>query len=205
MEGRFLRPVAALMASQESKIGLARRFRGGGFGGDNKFTASSPLKPHQGRRPPPSRGQALGTLHLERLDGRGPCRACVFERGDRCSRTHRPGTAPSRPTILNGWIAKASPAPALGHLTRGLGGSGGQSPPGGVQGRSPCPAYVAMSPAALRVAVTASRAARAIKPQSLAMVQNWKPIFIMRAAYAAVPLWMPANLPCFLQLASSFS
>jgi exopolyphosphatase/guanosine-5'-triphosphate,3'-diphosphate pyrophosphatase len=40
----------------------------------------------------------------------------------------------------------------------------------------------AASPAALRVAVTASRAARAIRPLSLAMVVNWKPILIMRAA-----------------------
>lgn len=53
----------------------------------------------------------------------------------------------------------------------------------------------ATSPAALRVAVTASRAARAIRPLSLAMVTKRKPMPIMRAAYAGVALWMPANFP----------
>ena len=44
------------------------------------------------------------------------------------------------------------------------------------------PSYCARSPAALRVAATASRAALAIKPLSLAIVQSWKPICIIRAA-----------------------
>ena len=48
--------------------------------------------------------------------------------------------------------------------------------------RSPALHQDATSPAALRVAVTASRAARAIRPLSLAMVTKRKPMLIIRAA-----------------------
>ena len=85
-----------------------------------------PLEPHQRALPSglPPRAEPLGTLHLERLDGRGHKLPLSSDPSVWRQRQFMP---PPCPTAPNGWIAKALPL---------LGGPGGQSPPGGFQGRA---------------------------------------------------------------------
>ena len=88
-----------------------------------------PLEPHQGALPRwiPAKGGALGTLHLEWLDGRGDASAVPCVIGRSRSRTELAIRPPSRPTTPNGWIAKATPL---------LGVHGGKAP-WRVSGQSP--------------------------------------------------------------------
>ncbi len=86
----------------------------------------APETPPRGAAPwNPAKGGALGTLHLERLDGRGPYAWLGFRTSFGNPTTHM---VPSRPTSPNGWIAKAMPL--LG------GGRGAKPPPDGSQGRA---------------------------------------------------------------------